>query len=267
MLVKASAFALAVSLFVPGAAALAQSGFEYAPTKAQYRLTSNTKGAQEAMGQKQEFESSNTQLLSVSLARQTKDTVALTVVLDSIVAVGPMGMVPPGLDKLIGISVSAKLSPFGAVYSLAGPTDTTIANIGQVTEEMGRFLPRIRGKLAPGSTWADTTTGKIKQNGIDIDRRVLSKYTVVGDTTVAGEKGWKISRESTTSLTGTGAPQGQPMTMEGSSTGKATLVMSPKGVFVGSQQEDLANIKIVLAANGMEIGVTTTASTKVEKVK
>jgi hypothetical protein len=57
------------------------------------------------------------------------------------------------------------------------------------------------------------------------------------------------------------------MTMEGTSTGKATLVVSQKGQFVGSQQEDQANIKIVLAANNMEIGVTTTANTKVEKVK
>lgn len=265
MFARTSALVLAMCLTVP-TAAVAQS-FEYAPTKAQYRLTSTTKGAQEAMGQKQEFESSNSQLLSVSLARQNKDTVALTVVLDSITAVGPMGMIPPGLDKLIGISVSAKLSPFGAVYSAEGPKDTTIANIAQITEEMGRFLPRIRGKLSAGSTWSDTSTGKVKQNGIDIDRTVVSKFTVVGDTTVAGEKGWKIARESTTSLSGTGAPQGQPMTMEGTSTGKATLVVSQKGQFVGSQQEDQANIKITLAANGMEIGVTTTANTKVEKVK
>jgi hypothetical protein len=265
MSVRPSALVLAAMLCVP-AGAIAQ-GFEYAPAKAQYRLTSTTKGAQEAMGQKQEFESSNSQLLSVSLARQTRDTVALTVVIDSISAVGPMGMIPPGLDKLIGVSVSAKLSPFGAVYSTEGPKDTTIANISQITEEMGRFLPRIRGKLSAGSSWSDTTTGKVKQNGLDIDRTVISKFTVVGDTTVSGDKGWKIARESNTSLSGTGAPQGQPMTMEGSSTGKATLVVSQKGLFVGSQQEDQANIKITLAANGMEIGVTTTANTKVEKVK
>lgn len=265
MFARRSSLALSLALAFPAVAA-AQS-FEYTPTKAQYRLTSSTKGAQEAMGQKQEFESSNSQLLSVTLARPVKDTMALTVVLDSITAVGPMGMVPPGLDKLIGISVSAKLSPFGALYSAEGPKDTSIANITQITEEMGRFLPRIRGKLTAGSTWTDTTSGKMKQNGLDIDRTVVSKFTVVGDTTVSGEKGWKIARESTTSLAGTGAPQGQPMTMEGTSTGKGTLVMSQKGVFVGSQQEDQANIKITLAANGMEIGVTTNATTKVEKVK
>ena len=63
------------------------------------------------------------------------------------------------------------------------------------------------------------------------------------------------------------ATQGQPVTMEGLSTGKATLVMSQAGVFLGGLNEDQANIKIVLAANGMEIGVNTTANTTVEKVK
>lgn len=265
MFARSSRVALALSLALP-AAAVAQ-GFEYAPGTARYRLTSTTKGAQEAMGQKQEFESSNSQLLSITVARPAKDTLAMTAVIDSIAAVGPMGMVPPGLDKLLGIKVVAKLSPFGAVYSSEGPKDTTIANVGQITEEMGRFLPRIRGRLTAGSSWTDTTAGKVKQNGIDIDRQVIAKYTVLGDTTIGGEKAWKIARETTTSLSGSGAPQGQPMTMEGVSNGKGTLFMSTKGVFVGSTSEDQANIKITLAANGMEIGVTTTANTKVEKVK
>lgn len=257
--------ALATMLAFPAVAA-AQS-FEYAPGSGRYRLTSTTKGAQEAMGQKQEFETNNSQLLTVTLARAAKDTVAMTVVLDSISAVGPMGMTPPGLDKLLGIKVSAKLSPFGAVYSAEGPSDTTIANVAQITEEMGRFLPRIRGRLAAGSSWTDTTTGSLKQNEMDIERQVVARYTVVGDTTVGGEKAWKIARETTTSLAGSGAPQGQPMTMEGTSNGKGTVLVSQKGVFVGSEQEDQARIKITLAANGMEIGVTTSATTKVEKVK
>jgi hypothetical protein len=265
MFARPSRLALALALALP--TAVSAQGFEYAPTTAQYRLTSTTKGAQEAMGQKQEFESSNSQLLSITVARPSKDTVAMTAVIDSITAVGPMGMVPPGLDKLLGVKVSAKLSPFGAVYSSEGPKDTTIANVAQITDEMGRFLPRIRGKLTAGSSWTDTTTGKVKQNGIDIDRQVVAKYTVAGDTTIGGEKAWKITRETTTSLSGSGAPQGQPMTMEGVSNGKGTLFMSQKGVFVGSTSEDQANIKITLAANGMEIGVTTTANTKVEKVK
>jgi hypothetical protein len=128
-------------------------------------------------------------------------------------------------------------------------------------------LPRIRGKLAAGSTWTDTVSAKSKQNAFDLDRRVISKFTVVGDTTVAGEKSWKVVRESNATLSGSGAPQGQPATMDGSVTSKSTIVVNPKGVFVGSNSEDQANIKVVFAANGMEIGITQNAVTKIEKVK
>lgn len=257
--------ALALSLALP-AAAVAQ-GFEYAPNTGQYRITSKATGAQEAMGQKQEFETSNNQLVTVTLTRPTKDTLAMTLVLDSIAVVGPMGMTPPGLDKLIGMKVVAKLSPFGAFYSAEAPKDTTVASASQITEGLSNFLPRIRGKLASGTTWTDTTSGKVSQNGFDIERRVITKFTVAGDTTVGAEKSWKIARETNTSLSGSGTPQGQPATMEGTSNAKGTLLVSQKGVFVGSQSEDQSNVKIVLAANGMEIGVTSTVNTTVEKVK
>jgi len=256
---------LALVLALP-ATTLAQA-FEYAPGTGQYRVSSKTKGAQEAMGQKQEFETTNNQLLTVAVARANKDTLNVTVTIDSVNAVGPMGMTPPGLDKLVGIKIAAKLAPYGAVYSAVGPTDDSIPQGGQITDEISRFLPRIKAKLAAGSTWTDTVSAKVKQAGIDVDRKVIAKYTVVGLADVAGEKAWQINRETNTSLTGSGAAQGQQMTMEGTSNGKGTLYVSQKGVFVGSENEDQANIKIVLAANGMEIGVTTTANTKVEKVK
>lgn len=265
MFVRPAHLAFALTLASP-AAAIAQ-GFEYAPSVGQYRVTSSVKGAQEVMGQKTEFETSSNQLLSVAVTRAHKDTLNMTATLDSISMVGLMGMTPPGLDKLAGVKVVSKLSPFGAVYSSEGPKEADVPNATQLTEEVSRILPRIRMKLAGGVAWTDTTTGKVKQNGIDIDRQVVSKFFVSGDTTVGGEKSWTIARESNTSLSGSGAPQGQPMTMEGTSAGKGTLFVSKKGVFVGMSNEEQVNIKIVLAANGMEVGITQTANTKVEKVK
>ena len=255
-----------VAILCLPAASFAQ-GFEYAAGTSQYRITSKTHGSQEAMGQKNEFDTSNNQLLTVTVARQARDTLGVTITIDSLTAVGPMGMAPPGIDKLVGVTIAAKMAPHGAVYSSIGPKDDSIPQGSQVTDEMSRFLPRIRAKLAPGVTWSDTTTGKLSQGGIDVDRRTIARFTVVGDTSVAGQKAWKLARETSTNLSGSGTAQGQPMTMEGLSTGKATLVMSQGGVFLGGINEDQANIKIVLAANGMEIGVNTTANTTVEKVK
>lgn len=262
---RPTSLAFILSLALP-AAAVAQ-GFEYAPNTGQYRIASTTKGVQEMMGQKQEGETSSNQLMTVTLARPVKDTLTMTVVVDSLTMVGPMGMTPPGLDKLVGMKITAKLSPFGMFYTAEPPKDSSMASANQLVEGLRSFLPRIRGTLAPGATWTDTISGKVNQGPFEIERRVISKFAVVGDTTVGGEKSWKIARESNTSLSGSGAPQGQPATMEGTSSAKGTILVSRKGVFVGSDSEDQANIKVVLAASGMEIGITQTAITKIEKVK
>jgi len=257
--------ALLAALVLP--AALSAQGYEYAPGTSQYRITSKTHGSQEAAGQKNEFDTSNNQLITVTVARQTKDTMNVTVVIDSASAVGPMGAPPPGLEKLVGMRVAAKIAPWGALYSSVGPTDDSIPLGSQITDQFGRLLPNVKTKLATNATWADTTTGKLTQGGIDVDRRTVSKFTVVGDTTVGGQKAWKIERQSSTALSGSGTAQGQPMTMDGTANGKALLLLSQAGVFLGGMNQDDAIIKVVLAANGMEIGVTTTANTKVEKVK
>jgi len=55
--------------------------------------------------------------------------------------------------------------------------------------------------------------------------------------------------------------------MEGTSAGKGTIVVTQKGVFLGGESTEDVNLKIVLAANGMEIGITQVATTKLAKVK
>lgn len=265
MFVRSVRLALALGVAFP-VAAVAQ-GFEYAPSTGQYRISSITKSTQEVMGQKNDFETSSNQLVSITVARASKDTLRVTAVIDSITMVLPQGMTPPGLEKLHGVQVVSKLSPHGVVYSSEGPKAGDIPNAEQLTDEMSRLLPRIPARLATGATWSDTVSGSVKQNGIDIQRQVVARFTVTGDTTVAGERSWKISREATTTLSGSGAPQGQPMTMEGTSAGKGTLFVSRKNVFVGALNEEQVKIKILLAANGMEIDLTQTANTTVEKVK
>lgn len=263
MHVRIGRLALVLAISFPAAAGA--QAFEYAPASAKFRVSQVTKVTQEAMGQKQDFEQTSSQLLRVSVARPSKDTVALTVVVDSISSVGPMGP-QPGIERLIGVQADAKLSPAGTLYS-ASTKDSTIEGAVNVADGTGRFLPRIRGRLAKGATWADTSIGKVKQSGLDIDRRTYSRYSVEGDTTVGGEKSWKVVRQDSTSMSGTGMMQGQAITMEGTSIGKGSLFLTPKGAFVGGEGGEEAKIRLVLPANAMEINITQRATTKVEKVK
>jgi len=249
------------------ALALAQ-GFEYAAGTAQYRIIQNSKVTQEMMGQKQSGETNASQLLTVTLTRASKDTIAGVLVLDSIAAGNNMGMPAPSLAHLQGLKVNTRMSPSGAVvYSVSGPKEEDVPNASQLTLGMGAFMPKIKGKLAKGATWRDTTTGVIKQFGIDLTRTVVSTYAVEGDTTVASEAAWKVNRADSITVSGSGVGQGGAMTLEGLSTTKGRLVVSSKGSFLGAESGEEGNIRVVLSANGAEISVTTSATTKVQRVK
>jgi hypothetical protein len=257
------AFVLTVAL---GSLAQAQA-FEYAPGTATYRVTQNTKAAQDIMGQKQEIESTSNQVVSVRLTRASRDTVAMDIVLDSISSTNSMGMPTQMTDRLMGMKVSARLSPVGAFYSAKGPDDTSLPNASTLAQAMGNFLPKLRGNLAKGSTWLDTTTAKITQGGMEIERKTVSRYTVEGDTLVGAERAVRLARRDSTTMTGSGNGPNGPMTMEGTTTGTGAILVSPKGLFLGATGTENANLKIVIAANGMEIGVTQNATTKVEKIR
>jgi hypothetical protein len=265
MSVRSGRLALLLVLAAP-ASALAQ-GFSYAPGTGQYRITSSMKGAQEVMGQRQEMESSSNQLVTIAVARGGKDTLNLTTTLDSIQITGPMGMTPPGLDKLAGTKVTAKISPTGQVYSANGPSADSLPNAEQLVEEMSNVLPKVRASMKAGATWTDTVTRKGSQGGLEIERKIVASYAVAGDTTIGGQKAWKITRKAVTTMTGSGAQNGQPMTLEGTSNGSGTMVVTPAGSFLGYTNEEDVNLKVLIVANGMEVGVTQTAVTKVEKVR
>lgn len=265
MLAGSRRFVAALALAVPALAG-AQS-FEYAPGTSQYRVVQSTKAAQEVMGQKNEIESQSTQVVSIKLTRAAKDTVAMDITLDTIFSTNNMNVPSQMMDKFIGMKVAAKISPTGVFYSATGPGEQALANSSTLTDQMGNFLPRMRATLQKGATWTDTTTGKVSQGGVEIERKTVSRYTVEGDTTIANMKSWKVVRRDSTTMSGSGNSPNGPLTMEGTTKGVGSIFVSPTGHFLGIDGTEDATLKIVLSANGMEIGVTQSATTKVEKIK
>ena len=248
------------------AVAMAQA-FEYAPGTSQYRITRVEKGTQEMMGQKQSGETSVSQTVTITLARPSKDTLAAAMVLDSISASTSMGQ-SPNLSHLLGVKVQTRMSPNGAaVYSVDAPSEEQVPLASQLSAAMRNFLPKMRGPLAKGSTWADTTTGVVKQYGIDVTRKVVSAYTVVGDTSVTGESAWKVVKTDSVTMNGNGIGQMGSMTVEGSSGSTSRLVVTSKGAYLGADAEEAGSVRIVISANGAEIGISSTTTTKVQRVK
>ncbi|HUX35305.1 MAG TPA: hypothetical protein VMV51_15645 [Gemmatimonadaceae bacterium] len=265
MFVRAlSPMALAGLLALPFGSAAAQQ-FQYAPGTAQYRMTVEAKVTQTAMGQSTETDVSSGQKFTMALSRPSADTLAMSLTVDSVAQMTPMGPVP-GLDGLVGKKVQALLSPRGEYYSTyIAPTDTAAA-LTSVADQLVHVLPRIRVALTNGATWTDTLNATSMQNGIELKRQVISVYTVAGDTTVGGTTARKITRASTSTTSGSGSIQGQAVTMDGTSTGTGVAVVTAGGAFIGSAGSESVKAKLTLTDAGMVYDIDTSAQTKVERV-
>jgi hypothetical protein len=240
--------------------------FQYAPGTSQYRLTAVNKLTQEAQGQKVEQEVTSEQKLTVVLGRQGRDTLRFAMTLDSAkvqTSAGPA----PDLSSLIGLKVTGALSPFGVIYVTTAPEGPASEMSGRLADEMSRFLPRLRPGLAVGTTWTDTTSGKVNQMGISLDRTVISTSKVVGDTTYQGERAWRIERATQATFAGTGTAEGQPLTMEGTSKATDNLFIARNGIYLGGLMNNAATIKVTLVGSGMEIGLTQNQNTTITRVK
>lgn len=266
MFVRRSLAAVSLVLALPAPAAA--QGFEYAPGTAQFRLTQTTKISQEMMGQKQDGETSTMQLFTMTLSRPAKDTVLATYVIDSVVATTMMGTPAPFTDRYIGMRVEVRATPTGAVvYSVKGPSDTEVPNAAPMVAALGAYLPRLRSNITKGITWTDTTTGKTNQFGIELDRKIVSRVEVLKDTTIGGSSAWKVQRNDSTTIAGSGNSANGPMSMEGGSLGQTTFYVTPKGMLLGADATENGKVRVVLSTNGMEISVTTATETRVAKVK
>jgi hypothetical protein len=258
---------LSVALLVVAplvAAPVRAQGVAYAAGTTKYRLSTSTKGSQTSPMGNQDFQIDARQQLTVNIAQQTRDTMVATVTLDSLSVKSAQG--GPDLSRLLGSKFVSYMSPTGKVYSTKA-TEGTDPMLAQVTESVARFLPSYRRDLKPGMTWADTITGKVSQQGLEVDRTIISNYKVVGDTAVAGETAFKVERASSVKAAGSGSTQGTPISLESATTSNAVFFLTPKGQYLGGRQNDDIAVKITILAQGAEITIKQLAESKIEAIK
>jgi hypothetical protein len=259
--VSSVVFALAAAAMAMPAGA---QGVEYSPGTTRYRLSTTTKGSQTSPMGNQDFQIDARQQLTVNLTKPAKDTLVATVTLDSVSMKSQQG--EQDLSRLIGSKFISYISPTGKVYSTksAEGTDPILA---QVTESVARFLPTYRRDLKKGLAWSDTSTGKVSQQGMDVDRTIVAHYKVLGDTTISGENAYAVERVSTVKAAGSGTTQGTPVALESATNSTAVFYLTPKGVYLGGRQNDDINVKITILAQNAEISIKQTAQSTIQAIK
>ena len=105
------------------------------------------------------------------------------------------------------------------------------------------------------------------QQGMELDRTVVSNFTVEQDTTIGGVRAFKVARVTSVKAAGSGRPQGTPVSMESSSTSNGAFYVSAKGVFLGGTSIDDVNLKLKILAQGAEISLKQNARTRIEPIQ
>lgn len=255
----------ALLVALPAAAApLAAQRVEYAPGTTHYLISTTTTGSQTSAMGSRTFQLGLDQRLTVSLTKPARDTMVATLTIDSL-AMHTQEAVPD-VSHLKGSTFVLHLSPTGRVYDTKPPASAD-GLLAQLSEGVSRFLPTFRPDLRVGRTWADTSAGKITQQGLLVDRTIVATYTVTGDTAIAGEPAFKVKRVTNVKATGSGTSSGQAVTLESTTQSDADLLLGKRGVFLGGNTKDDVNLKFIIVAQNSEITIRQQAQTKIEAVR
>ena len=256
--------ALLSSALLALAAPAGAQGIEYTDGTTRYRVSTTTTGSQTTPLGSSNFELGVQQQITLNLARQAKDTLLATVTLDSISLTGAAAIAD--VSSLRGAKFVSLVSPTGRVYSSKSPTSSDPV-ASQLAEGIVRILPAYHPNLKQGVTWADTSSGKVTQQGMELDRTVVSNFTVEHDTTIGGVRAFKVARVTSVKAAGSGTPQGTPVSMESSSTSNGKFYLSTKGVFLGATSIDDVNLRLKILAQGAEISLKQNAQTRIEPIQ
>lgn len=259
------AFVPAVLVIAAASVPAGAQGFGYAPGTAQYHASVVTKMTREIAGRRMEDEITQSQRLTVGLAAGAGDTLRIGVTVDS-ASVVMKSAGPQDVSPLVGLRVDGRISRLGDFYSSTlagrgiGPTGTLVAN------ELARFLPRLRSDIRVGLAWTDTTSERIDMLGIPVERRIITRSVVGGDTTLAGVRAWRIDRSSTVAFTGNGTMNGQEVRLAGGSNAQGVIVVSRSGRYLGSEQRDTVTTSFTIPATGAQVAMTQTQTSTISKV-
>jgi hypothetical protein len=249
------------------AAPTAAQTFAYTPGTQRYRIEIATQNQRDQNGGRApaEFDYTTTQVVTVQLARRSRDTLSLAVTVDSIEQQSALDAPKQDLSWARGAKLTGTISPTGEVYAFTAPADAD-ANLRGLYEGFRFFLPALRPSVAAGQSWADTSKQRSGKRGafdsVSTVKIVTSRVT--GDTTYAGQRAWRIERAGNLSLSGQGTEGGKVLRVEGDGTIKGVQYVSVSGVYLGSRATQITRLVESFQDTGQGPASTQTIRSEIE---
>lgn len=255
---------VALVLLTVGAAALeaqaASTG--YAPGTHRYRVTRESKSVQEMMGQSQAGAISTFEEFTLDLRPAGKDTLRFSITIDS---ASRTSDAPTGTEEPVrkGLKVSGRVAPNGAFHQFDREPKVDEALSGPYRN----FLPQLPAAgVKMGATWSDTIRAPFSQGGIDGTTVTTIDSRVLGDTTVGGQKAWRIERTGRLSMSGTGNQNGADLILSGSGTASGMSLIGTNGVYLGATSTQDLSMTVEVPAASMTIPIKQTTVVRIERI-
>jgi|GEM_PF-829993 len=235
-----------------------------------YSVDQTMNARQTMQGQSVESTARTHQEISFSLT-QANQGLAFTFVVDS--ASTAIDGVPPeqmaaaneGFKQVMGKTVTGTFSPQGKVI------DATMTDSGPAAAQLlagaRNFLPILpEGGITAGTSWNDSTAGNFNNNGVVGTTLIHSKSTVTGDTAIAGEPAWRVTRSGTLSMSGKGMSQGTDVALDGSGDLEGQFYISKDGAFLGGEQQLTQKMTLTVPAAGITIPIEQKIITQMKRM-
>jgi hypothetical protein len=227
-----------LALFALAALPAGAQSLAYTPGTQRYRIQIATQNQRDQNGGRApaEFNYTTTQVVTVRLTRQSRDTLALTVTIDSINQESVLDAPKQDLSWAKGAKLTGKISPTGQIYEFAAPSSGD-ANMRGLYDGFRFFLPELHTQIASGTSWADTTTQRTGRRGAfdSVSTQKIVNSKVTGDTTVAGQHAWRVERSGSIELHGQGSEGGKVLRVTGDGTIRGVQYIGVGGVYLGSK--------------------------------
>jgi hypothetical protein len=243
--------ALAAALVASLAAALPAQSIRYAAGEYRYGLVTVITRTDERGDQKQEYTITARQAFTLLLAPKATDTLRFHLTLDAYTLGSNLPVKLPDVGLLKGTVVDGVMTTWGrmAHYSYRTPAAGD-PDAPKLADNMSQFLPAVPPDAAPGLSTTDTTSNHQADAGGDILERTITTTTVLDDTVFAGQKAWRIRRETVVGVSGNTMQGTQSLPVSGGGNGAGTFYISKQGVFLGSVTHTSTNTTITLPDGG-----------------
>lgn len=239
--------------------------FAYGPGSYHYAVTTTVDRSQDQPAGRPPFafQVVTRQQVTLDLAAAGPDTLDLTITIDSITVGSSLAAPEPDLGKVRGAKLAGKMSPAGRIYVFEAPAGTA-PETAALYNAFRRFLIALPPRaVAVGNKWTDTTMDTVTKEGVAVTTRTITTSRVAGDTTISGERAWRIVRSSVIEARGTGSEAGQPLRLQNNGTITGTHFISRRGVYLGSASTQRVELLLSVSAADASMPIVQTITSNV----